>query len=179
MEERVQDAPRIDPKKLPSLKSGLAPEAVVARLQAAAKGGRLAGFQPAGAGVLFSAAIFGEPFDRTLEARAERTAEGATVLRFSSRLNMKLPLIFGIVIAFTIWPGVWITDSMLGTYSSWYGAKVGFWGTCLWYLPLTVLPLPWALRRLLRKSEAACAASAAEVVGKIQAELGAEPVGAA
>jgi hypothetical protein len=151
---------------LPRVRTALAPEAIVARLDFASRRGRLAGFRP-GPG-LFSVAAFGQPFDRVLIADA-RGEEGGTVLEFRSALLLKWPAIFIAVTLFTIWPGVWLTDSLLSTYF----ASYPWWGlrTWMWYLPLTVLPLPWMAKGMWQKSEGLAHDSAHRAIRKIAAEV--------
>jgi hypothetical protein len=149
----------------PPLDVPLAPEAVVARLDALARRGKLAEFRPGPPPALFSVTTAGQPFDYLLVAHASPQA-GGTRLTFSLRLLRRMPLIFAAVIVFTIWPGVWLTDSMLRSY--WTGYDYQTW---MWYLPLTVLPLPWACVRLMRRAKQAGEAHAAEIVRDLRACL--------
>jgi len=151
---------------LPEVRAALEPRAIVARLDTLARRGKLAGFAPSQQnGVLFEAACFGEPFDRVLEARAAGEGD-RTVLKFSARLLPRIPAIFAVVTALTIWPGVWLTDSMLTTYFSWY--KIPTWW---WYMPLTIIPMFWMVPKMIRKSERSCRESAARQIAAIDAAL--------
>jgi hypothetical protein len=84
----------------------------------------------------------------------------------------KLPVIFGLLILFTIWPGVWLTHSMLRAYFSFYTYPE--WITWAWYIPFTVLPLPWMLARMIRQSRAAAYASALNSVELLKTTLDAK-----
>jgi hypothetical protein len=154
---------------LPKVETPLPPEAIVERLAFASRRGRLAGFEAAQGGGLFGVAAFGQPFDRVLIAEVER-GDGGSTLEFRSALLKKWPVIFIVVTLFTIWPGVWLTNSLFITYFPsypWWGVQ-----TWMWYLPLTVLPLPWMVKSMWRKSEAAAHDSAHRAIRKIAAEIG-------
>lgn len=159
--------------ELPRVHSPLSADEIVKRLDALARQGKLPGFAKGEGGVLFRTAAFSEPFDRELLARAEPAAGAAgsgakgTTLRFSLRVLPRVPLIYAAVIGTTIWPGVWLTDSMLKTYFDWY--KVETWW---WYMPVTVLPLLWAMPRMWRKCARAAEESAREMIGKIAEGVG-------
>lgn len=137
---------------------------VLRRLEALSRRGKLPGFERGRDGVLFTTAAFGEPFDHRLEARA--SGEGATTLRYSLRVLSRLPAIYAAVIVFSIWPGVWLTDSMIRAYFDSYEFP-----TWAWYLPLTVLPLPPMLIRMVRRSRASATEHAAELAERIAGEL--------
>lgn len=159
---------------LPSLAVGMPPEAVIAKLDHMARRGRLPGFERTGPST-FEAAAFGAPFDRTLVGRAVDAGAGTSRVDLTTRLQWKAPLIMIAAIAFTIWPGVWLTDSLMATYFRWYPTE--FWVTAAWYLPLTVLPLPWIGVRIWRKSEREARASAEKAIEKIAAEVQARVAG--
>lgn len=82
-------------------------------------------------------------------------------------MNRRMPWIYALLLIATVWPGVWVTDSMLKTYFSWYTIP-----TWWWYLPLSVIPLPWMWRSFMHKSRAAADASAREVITDIAAAVG-------
>lgn len=141
---------------------------VVARLDALARRGKLPECTLNRGNIVFSVQAYGAPFDSVLEGIAR---PGIQPLRIDLRLRMlpKLPLIFALVILLTIWPGVWLTDSMLRTYfGTWYDFQ-----TWMWYLPLTIIPLPWTLRGMVRRSRLAARLSAAEILADITPALGA------
>jgi hypothetical protein len=100
------------------------------------------------------------------------TGEGGTRLRFRTLLPLRLPLAVGLVLVLSVWPGVWLTDSMLVTYWGWYGARVAAlpWLTYAWYLPL-MLPLPWVYKRVLDRSNEAATRSARELIGRMAGVL--------
>jgi hypothetical protein len=158
---------------LPALETSLEPAAIVEKLAFASRRGRLAGFHAGQEGGLFGVAAFGLYFDRILVADARSGAAG-TRLTFRTKLPLTWPAICIAVLIFTIWPGVWLTDSLLVTYFPSYGE---WWlKTWMWYLPLSVIPLPWAVRSIWRKSEAASHDSAHRAIRKIAAELDARVV---
>lgn len=151
---------------IPALVVTLSDEEILARAEQLARRGKLPGFERGGDGSLFRTAAFGAPFDYSLLARTASEGPGR-VLRFEMRLRMRAPLIALIVTILTVWPGVWLTDSMLRTYFSGYDYR-----TWMWYLPLSVLPLPWYFPRALRKSREAAIEHAMELVERLRVALG-------
>ncbi|MFA6044299.1 MAG: hypothetical protein WC718_04895 [Phycisphaerales bacterium] len=140
---------------------------VVSRLETLARRGKLPDYHTGVGDQVFSIQAYGAPFDHHLEGFARQVGPA---LRITLRLRMlpKLPIIFALVAIATIWPGVWLTDSMLKTYLSWYDFQ-----TWMWYLPLSILPLPWAARGMLRRSRESALASARETLAIIAPALGA------
>lgn len=161
--------PQVDLGRLPEVRTALSPPQIIERLETLARRGKLAGFRARPGGVLFEAECFAEPFDRVLEARAA-TAGGVTTLSFTVRLLWKAPAIFAVVTALTIWPGVWLTDSMLRMYFSWY--RIPTWW---WYVPVTVVPLFWMVPRMIGKSATLARESAAAQIAAISGALGRAP----
>ena len=104
------------------------------------------------------------PFDYRLVGEFRDASEGSLVGLRLVRLR-RMPVLFAAVLAVTIWPGVWLTDSMLVTYFGWYSRWTHSmpWLTYAWYLPLTAAPLPWMWRGFVRKSRAEAVASGAEM----------------
>lgn len=151
---------------LPALRCALTAERVVQAAEKRAKAGKLAGFERGTGDVLFVADVFGEPFDRTLVVKGEKV-EGGTRLTFTAPMKKKVPWIFIAVIAFSIWPGVTLTHSLLVTYFSWYTIQ-----TWWWYIPITVIPLPWMYKKMMTKSEASCAGSAMEQIESVREAVG-------
>src|SRR5262245_24429089 len=149
----------------------VAPTEVVSRLDQLARRGKLPGFIDRGGG-RFSVEAYGQPFDHELDAAATREGE-RTVIRFQLRRLRKTPLIYWLIVLLTIWPGVWLTDSMLHAYFS--GYHIATW---MWYLPVTILPLPWMWLRAVRRSHAMAQVSAGEAVKKIAAEAAGRVEGA-
>jgi len=147
---------------LPRVATSLAAEQVLDRLQTASKRGRMAGFEK-GNGGLFTVAAHGVPFDGVLVADLR---DGR--LRFSVRMSKKLPAIFAAVLVFTIWPGVYFMDELIAVFtpSLWRP-----WITYYWYLPITIVPIPWVWRGLMRKSRTSMHASAMDMIKKIAAEI--------
>lgn len=176
---------RTDSKPFPPLEVHLTPDEVIQRLDLASRRGRLPGFEAHPPGALFKVDAWGAPFDSDLLARGT-TDSKRTRLEFEVRLRRRMPLIFAVVLVCTVWPGVVITDSMLRLWFGWYNRLAQLpmftWGdfhafTYLWYLPLTVLPLPWMWRGWMRRSCASAQASAREMIDKISKELGAAAAG--
>lgn len=165
---------------LPTLEVPLPPAEVIQRLDKASRRGRLPGFEKGNGEVLFRTDAWGTPFDSDLMARCESTGE-VTRLGFSVRLRRKLPAIYVVILAVTVWPGVIVTDSMLRLWFEWYNHLTqialfnvgGFsWFTYAWYLPLTVLPLPWMWKGWMRRSCGTAHVSALEMIAKMAGELG-------
>ena len=153
------------------ISTGLTPSEAVARLLALSKRGKLPGFEDrGGSGVSrsFRVLVFGHPYDRELLCEAAPTPDGGSQVTLTPRLQRRLPTIMLATIALSLWPGVWLTDTMLGMYFSWYPRQ--FWVTCAWYLPLTLAAIP-VLWKQYRKSEALAAEEQAQVVAKIAAAL--------
>ncbi|MCK6476438.1 MAG: hypothetical protein L6Q35_06370 [Phycisphaerales bacterium] len=151
---------------LPVLTTAKTPDEVVAIVRALAQQGKAPGFEVRPGG--FHLRAFGDPFDHRLEA----TVEGRHGSRISlaMRLVPKLPLIFLVVAILTVQPGMWLTDSMLKTYSTWYASHVQTWW---WYVPLVILPMPFMGWRMWKKSKVAAADHARELVERLAASLGA------
>lgn len=146
---------------------------VVASLERLSKRGELPGFDKEDSRGLFSVEAAGNPFDRRLVARA-RERDGLTVLEWELVTPRRWPIVIAVVLAVTVWPGLPITHSLLVNYfPGWYGGLVSGWfRTWMWYLPLTVIPIPWAWRSTMRKMRATTLASAREAVGKIAGAVG-------
>ena len=158
-------------------------DAIVARLDEAARRGKLPGFSAArsgcgdgAGGTRFTITDFGSPFESVRVATAVR-ADSDTRLSFQVRLKPLMPVVFAAVLVVTVWPGVWLTDSLLRTYSSWY-MSLPDWSTYAWYLPLTVPFCPPAFLAAVRKSRAAAAMEAQELAAKVASLLGARTEGA-
>jgi len=143
------------------------------RLGALAKRGKLPGFEDRSEAELvshsdthaFRVLVFGNPYDRELLGTIAPAGESSSI-ELESRLLRKFPTIVIVVMVLALWPGVWLTDSMLATYFSWYPNN--FWITAAWYLPLTLLCIP-VLWKQFSKSEAGCASETAELLKKIAA----------
>lgn len=149
-------------QELPVVTTKLPPAAALERLDALALRGKLPGFVRDHGNNGFRVEVFAEPFDRVMIGRAEPAPDGSTLLRLRLRTSWKMPLLFLVVTLLTIWPGVWLMDSMLRTYFPGYSMT-----TWLWYIPVTVLPLPWVVRGVVRKSQRLGHESAKEQIARI------------
>lgn len=168
---------------LPTVRTALPVATVVERLDELARRGRMAGFHagpPKGVGsmpanVAFHVTDFGTPFETVLLA-TPRSEGGQMVLEFSTRLRPLMPLVFLVVLVLTVWPGVWLTDSMLRAYFPSYGSFLDGrgWGTWMWYLPLTVPFVPLSMWTAIKRSRASGYTEAKEIVQKIRGVIGTE-----
>ncbi len=157
------DAPKTSPETtqpttLEPLRTAHTPEQVLERVGQRARRGKLPGFEhaPSGADWLFSVTDVGTPFEGRVLVHAARDGD-STELRFESKLKPTLPAVFAILLLVTIWPGVWMTDSLLVTYFSWYRIE-----TWWWYLPLTIPFVPFAWRKAIAMSRASILREALE-----------------
>ncbi|MEM8834848.1 MAG: hypothetical protein AAGD00_03405 [Planctomycetota bacterium] len=179
-QEADPTAAHADPSgPIPDLRSPLSPDDAIARLSKLSKKGKLAGFErqdgaPAGSHH-FSAAVFGQPYDRVLLARITPDPDmgSGCVVTGECVLPRKLPTIMVVVMILTIWPGAWLTHSMLALYFGWYPNAL--WVTLAWYLPLTILAIP-ALLRQFKRSEALAAHELATLVQTLARALDADVV---
>lgn len=163
--EAPEVAPAVRPQEeIREVRAHLGAPEILDRLDTAARRGRLPGFHR-GAGS-FRIRIFGQAFERELVASIAHDG-GGSVIRFRLRLMPMMPLVFGITTLVTIWPGVWLTDSMIKAY---YPPAQDWWPTWAWYLPLTVLPLPWAARSMWRKSQATAAEEVRKTIEAVERE---------
>ncbi len=113
---------------------------------------------------LFDVADFGRPFESNMIAEVESESPGCTKLRFSLRAKPAVPLIFFLGLVLSVWPGVWLTDSMLRSYFTGYDYK-----TWMWYLPMTVPFVPWGMWSAWKKSRASAFNEALDILDKISA----------
>ncbi|MFM9957576.1 MAG: hypothetical protein ACKVZJ_05850 [Phycisphaerales bacterium] len=156
---------------LPVLNTPLAPSEVLERLLALAKRGKLAGYaaldrHPRGlSGAAFRVSAFGQPYDRELIASVVGAPSGGSRVEFESRLLRKLPAVMIVLTILTIQPGLWLTDSMLRLYFSWYRIE-----TWWWYLPLVLMSLPMMWKQF-KKSEAAAHEDGLRAIEEIRAAL--------
>lgn len=158
----VGDAiPRTDQWTLPTT---LSDEHIRRTLAQSAKRGKLAGLHTGTRDAVFRVTDFGSPFESVLAATRE--PDGLTLTR---SLKRKLPAVYVGVLVLTVWPGVWLTDSMLTVYfDNTLIAKYTYW----WYLPLTIPFVPLAIRSAIRKSVTSGRAEAGELAHKIAGLLG-------
>lgn len=117
-----------------------------------AKQGKLAGYQKQ-TERSFTLDAAGGIYERTLIATIiSDTADKDehTEIWFEGKLKRTIPIVVIVVLVFTLWPGVWLTDSILSTWFNWY--RLGIWWTSAWYIPLTLLAVP-AVWAQFKKSE--------------------------
>jgi hypothetical protein len=124
--------------------------------------GKLAGYAKTDAG--FNADAFGTLYDRTINATVMPSDTGSTIT-FRATLKKRWPTIVIAAFLFTLWPGVYFTDSLLSTWFSWY--RLSFWWTCAWYIPLTLLAIPVLIKQF-RQSELASWIHAHEVIDNLE-----------
>lgn len=127
------------------------------------KRGKLPGYESDVSEGFAGVAAHGTPFDSRLMLHH---SEGE--LGFELRLNPLMPRVFLILLIVTIWPGLPLTEGFLDSFT-WYADLVARSGvkTWYWYLPLTVLPAPFAWKSAIAKSRASAFESAKETIGKI------------
>ena len=156
---------------LPSIQTAQDAEAVYGALLKMSKRGKLAGFEhDAGAGSAVADA-HGSPFDSDLLIEHAGGESGGEV-RFSLKLRTKFPAIFAALLIVSVWPGLPLTDSFMFNFE-WYerlmGESIKTW---MWYLPLTVLPIPFVWKSAIKKSHKSAQSHAIETIEKIRAVLG-------
>lgn len=136
-----------------------------AALTQAGRRGRVPGFDAVGSDG-FRIDCDAVPFEHVLLGVIEPSSDGRSTITLRTQRRRLMPGIFAATLALTVWPGVWLTDSLLGVYWSAYGvwSEQMPWLTYAWYLPIAVLPLPWVWRSLTRRSRAMAAESAAKLV---------------
>ena len=152
---------------LPHIATDLGVDEIAKRAKRQSERGKLPGYIGNISDGLYEANAFGNPFDYRLIANHEQGK-----LRFSLRLKRKMPAIFWAVMAFTIWPGVLFTDSLLNTWFGWYPNQT--WITYAWYIPLTVFPLPWLHKTVMARTRLAALVHAHEQIHAIAKSLGGE-----
>lgn len=158
---------------LPVLSTDLSPDEVIARLRKRSQQGKLPGFEHRG-GHVFRVLCFGQPYDKELigsVAPCEERQRGACV-RFHTRLLRRMPTIMIVVMVLTIWPGVWVTHSLIAAY--WYSYPDPMWVTAAWYIPLCLIAIP-ALWKQYKRSVAAADAHSHDIVQGIANVLDAHP----
>jgi len=155
--------------------TALPAKSVAEKLTHAGRRGKLPGFEAAGEGG-FRIDCDAVPFDYSLVGQIKPEGEGSSVTLRAVRRRL-MPWVFGVTLAATVWPGVWLTDSLMGVYWASYSrwSEQMPWLTYAWYLPITALPLPWLWRTLTRKSEAMAKESATKLVNAVRAMLSTDP----
>jgi hypothetical protein len=155
---------------LPVVVTALSPDEVLARLDFASRRGRLPGFERLGghgSDRLFRVEAHGHPFDAVLIGRHVSHA-AASHLEFALHLRKKLPVVFVLVLIATVWPGVYFMDELIAQYLSGLWRP---WVTYYWYLPLTILPIPWVWRGVMRRTRRTTEESAREAIARIAGEI--------
>lgn len=150
-------------KPFATIQSPKSSQEIVSLLEKLAKKGKLPGFESQGIkdGGLFRVDAFGVALDYDLIAHSSTHSEG-TELGFHLVSQRKFHIIMAISIVITIWPGMWMTDSMLRTWFTSYD-----FATWMWYVPLMILPLPWLWYSATQKSKKAAAEHAVEQLATI------------
>ncbi|HMN42132.1 MAG TPA: hypothetical protein PKE29_14905 [Phycisphaerales bacterium] len=165
---------------LPIITSPLSPVEVANTLDAAARRGKLPGFHKGpqqtrrtpSPDIAFHITDFGTPCESVMDAYAQPRGSGCE-LSFSLRLKPLIPWLFTVVSILTVWPGIWLTDSMLTAYFPAYATlAVQTW---MWYLPLTVPFVPLGTWQVVRKSRSTAHAEALDLINKIQKLTNPEP----
>ena len=131
-----------------------------ARLLKRSKQGKLPGYKADEPGALASVAAHGTPFDSKLLIHHDHEQ-----IRFSLKLIPMMPMVFAFLLVITIWPGLPLTDVFLISFE-WYERFVANTGiqTWYWYLPLTILPAPFAYMNAIKKSRRSAYQSAIETI---------------
>jgi len=164
---------------LPDVVTRLSAAGVFARLDNAARRGRLPGFATGPGEDHCRVAAFGTPFDKEVVVRATEDASGQTRLDFHTTLHWKMPVLLAVVLAFVVEPGRLLTHSMLVTYFETYNGwvqNVPWFGTMLWYYALTIPFLPYVWVKARNQTDRTTWAAAHEAVGKIAREVSGEIV---
>ena len=153
--------------QLPSISTNLSTEEITDRLVKLSKRGKLAGYDGACAGGLASVAAHGTPFDSQLILHHH---DGE--VSFELKLIALMPRVFAALLIVTIWPGLPLTEGFLDSFV-WYSDFVANTGikTWYWYLPLTILPAPFAFRGAIKKSKQTAYESAIETIEKLDKVL--------
>lgn len=151
-----------------TMETPVPPGEAIARLERLSKSGKLAGFERGEGDDLASFTAYGSPFDGRVVLR-----EKAGGLVFDLVMPRKGAIIIAVVLALSVWPGLPITDSFLYGFV-WYErlmSKASWLDTWVWYLPLTVIPAPFAVLGAMKKSRAAATAHANETIERIRPML--------
>lgn len=166
----VRRTPLSEPSDaIPPVPTDLPAAEAVARLEQLSKKGKLPGFERGGGrGADASFAAHGSPFEgrvlvRVRDGRAD----------FDLHMPRKWAAIFAVVLVLTVWPGLPITDGFLQSFVWYERLTAGWFDTWVWYLPLTIIPAPFALRSAMRKSRASSLEHARETVERLRPVLGA------
>jgi len=149
---------------LPSIQTGKGADAVFESLLKLSKQGKLAGYAHETGAKHAVVDAHGNPFDSDLVIEY---ADGE--IRLNLMMRKKMPAIFMALLLITVWPGLPLTDSFLysfGWYERLMGESIQTW---MWYLPLTILPIPFVWKSSIKKSRVSAREHAMETVEKIKA----------
>lgn len=151
---------------LPTLPTSLSSEQVFERLLKLSKQGKLAGYEHQAGTSHATVDAHGNPFDSDLKIQhADQAVE------FELTMRKKLPVIFAVLLVVTVWPGLPLTESFMLTMG-WYERLVSGWfETWMWYLPMTVLPIPFVWRTSMMKSVRSAHEHAIETVEKVRSVI--------
>ncbi len=131
------------------------------------KRGKLAGFQLGSETGSAIVDAHGTPFDSDLIVQSESDGDQTRVI-FQLVMRRKMPMVFALILVVTIWPGLPLTESFMlsfGWYERLLGDSIQTW---MWYLPLTVLPAPFAWRTAILKSKKSAHQHALETIERIR-----------
>lgn len=171
MSESPTAPPASTTHTLEALDVRLSPAEITSTLDRAARRGEMPGYRTGPGVPLFVISDFGTPFESELRATALDQSSvgnaGVTRIRWELAIKRRLPLVFLVVLVASVWPGVWVTDSMIRTYVPSYD-----FATWMWYLPLTVPCVPWVMWTSMKKSRASAQAEAESLVGRVRETLG-------
>lgn len=149
--------------QLESIQTKLTSGEVFSALSKLSKQGKLAGYEYESGSDEATVDAHGTPFDSDLYIRFN---DGELCFRMVMR--RKLPVIFALILVATVWPGLPLTDSFLFGYQ-WYERLMGdSIKTWMWYLPLTVLPIPFVWRSSMMKSRSSAREHAQETIEKLR-----------
>lgn len=139
------------------------PDEIRAKLDISARRGRVPGLHAGSGEVLFHVDGCGTPFEHHLIGRGA-AEDGGTRIRFALERQKRMPIIFAALLIVTIWPGVYFMDQLIPGEWNWIKTEY-------WYLPLTIVPIPWFWRSTARKSLKIATDDATRIIEKIRAEF--------
>lgn len=149
--------------ELPTLETSLTSEEVFGRLLKLSKQGKLAGYAHQAGATHATVDAHGNPFDSDL-----KILHTGQAVEFELAMRKKLPVIFAVLLVITVWPGLPLTESFMLTMG-WYERLVsGSFETWMWYLPMTILPIPFVWRSSMMKSVRSAHEHALETVEKVR-----------
>ena len=160
------------PSALPDIVTDVSPGEIAERLSKASRRGDVSGFERDGSSWYITR--FGAPFESMLRPTVEAHGDGSRIT-FTRSLKPVMPAVFAVVTVLTVWPGVWLTESLIASMF----AESSFWKyTTWWYLPLAIVGGAWGLWAAWRQSNSTGDREGAERVEKIARVLGGEAAAA-